>query len=159
MRGCNQSAKMNKVTTLWFQKTLNSLRSCMPPSRTCLLMEYEGVWWPKCWTVDQNKVCRKWPFHFSKGSRQWLFLLPLVFPRYYIFFMSGIAIIALLLLVTSLAKVSRASPYSSVSESTLEETYCRLWSPVNDVASFWEQFNCQLTLMHSLKLRRDCHLE
>ena len=51
-------------------------------------------------------------------------------------FMSGIAIIALLLLVTSLAKVSRASPYSSVSESTLEETYCRLWSPVNDVASF-----------------------
>ena len=154
---------MNKVTTLWFQKTLNSLRSCIPPSRTC--MPIDGVWGclvTKVLDCGPKQSMQKVTISFFKGSRQWLFLwLPLVFPRYYIFFMSGIAISALLLLVTSLAKVSRASPsiVQCLSLHWRKQKYCRLWSPVNDVASFWEQFNCQLTLMHSLKLRRDCHLE
>ena len=131
---------MNKVTTLRVQKTLNSLRSCMPPSRTC--MPIDGVYMrvfgdqsAGLWT--KTKYTESDHFIFQRKSAM-IVSITISISKVLYLFMSGIAIIALLLLVTSLAKVSRASLsiVHCLSLHWRKQKYCRLWSPVNDVASF-----------------------
>jgi len=90
---------MNKVTALRVQITFLAASEvvCPPPAYN---LPIDGVWEclvTKVLDCGPKQSMQKVIISFIKGSQQRLSLLPFVFPRCCIFFMSGIAIIALLL--------------------------------------------------------------